>query len=55
MSLNLKFHNDQSFRWGDIALFATLYNLEVKILGLFSSWIIAKSKDKFFAPYKWST
>ena len=40
IGLSLKFHKDQSFRWGDIAL--TMYNLEDKIFGVFfSSWIIA--------------
>ena len=39
MSLSLKFHKDPSFCWGDIALFVTLNNLEVKLLGV-SPWII---------------
>ena len=30
MSLSLKFHKDMNFRKGDIELFVTLYNLEVK-------------------------
>ena len=51
-NLSFKFHKDQSFRWGDIAHFVTLYNLEVKIFFFFSSWIIAKS---IFSPLKWST
>ena len=33
--LSLKFYKDPSFCWGDIALFVTLYNLEVKILCIF--------------------
>ena len=45
--MSFKFHKDPSFCWGHIALFVTLYNLEVKILGLFSFWIIAKSKISF--------
>ena len=53
LSYELKFdiHKDLSFRWGDIALVVTLYNLEVKILGLFSSWIIAQS-EICFLPLK---
>ena len=35
MSYSLKFYKDPSFRWGDIALLVTLYNLEVKMLGFF--------------------
>ena len=30
VSISFKFHEDPSFRWGDIALLVTLYNLEVK-------------------------
>ena len=44
MNLNLKFHKDPSFCWQDIMLFVTLYDLEVKILGGFSSWIVANSE-----------
>ena len=47
MSLSLKFHTDPSFCWGDIPLFVTVYNLENKTLGFFSSWIMAKSKKIF--------
>ena len=32
MSLSFKFHKDPSFRWGDIPLFVTMYDLELKIL-----------------------
>ena len=35
MSISFTFHKDLSFRCGDIALFVTLYNLEVKMLGFF--------------------
>ena len=35
ISLSFKFHKDQSFCYGDIALFVTLYNLEVKIFRAF--------------------
>ena len=34
-SLSLEFLKDPSFRWGDIPLFITMYDLELKIL-LFS-------------------
>ena len=44
MNISFKFHKDPNFRWGDIELLVTLYNLEVKIVRDFSSWIIAKSK-----------
>ena len=30
MSLSFKFHKDLSFRWGDISLFVTVYDLELK-------------------------
>ena len=42
--MSLSLDKDPSIGWGDIALFVTLYNLEDEILGVFSSWIIAKSK-----------
>ena len=32
MSLSFKFRKDPSFRWGDILLFVTLYDFELKIL-----------------------
>ena len=32
MNLSFKFHKDPSFRWGDIPLFVTVYDLELKIL-----------------------
>ena len=32
MSLSFKFRQDPSFRWGDIPLFVTVYDLELKIL-----------------------
>ena len=32
MSLSFKFRKYQSFRWGDIPLFVTVYDLELKIL-----------------------
>ena len=32
MSLSFKFRKDRSFRWGDIQLFVTKYDLELKIL-----------------------
>ena len=35
MNLSFKFHKDPSFRWGDTALFVTLYDLEVKIVVFF--------------------
>ena len=35
MSLSFKFQKDLIFLWGDIALFVTLYDLEVKILDFF--------------------
>ena len=44
--------SNPSIHWGDI----TLYNLEVKILMLFSSWIIAKSKKSILTFWEtfWS-
>ena len=39
-----KFHKDLSSRCGYIPLFITIYNTEDKTLGVFSSWIMAKSK-----------
>ena len=33
----LQFHYDPSFRWGDIALFVTMYDLELKILSFLQS------------------
>ena len=44
INISMQFHKAPCFLWGDIALLVTLYNLDVKILGFFSSWIIAKSK-----------
>ena len=32
MNLSFKFRKDPSFRWGDILLFVTMYDLELKIL-----------------------
>ena len=32
MNLSFKFRKDPSFRWGDIPLFVTMYDLELKIL-----------------------
>ena len=32
MNLSFKFPKDPSFRWGDIPLFVTVYDLELKIL-----------------------
>ena len=32
MSKSVKFRKDPSFRWGDIPLFVTMYDLELKIL-----------------------
>ena len=36
LSLSFKFHKDPSYHWGDITLFVTLYNFEVKIAFFFS-------------------
>ena len=47
MNLSIKFYKDRSFRWGDITLFVTLYNLEVEIFSVFSFWILAKSRLSF--------
>ena len=40
MSLSLKFHKDLSFRWGDIALFVTLNNMEVIVIIIIINIII---------------
>ena len=32
VNLSLKFRKDPSFRWGDIPLFVTVYDLELRIL-----------------------
>ena len=32
MSKSLKFRKDPSFRWGDISLFVTMYDFDLKIL-----------------------
>ena len=43
-SYEFKFHKDPSFRQGDIALFVTLYGLEVKMLGFFHPELQPKVK-----------
>ena len=40
MRLSFEFRKDPSFRWGDIQLFVTVYDLELKIL------LFSKTKKK---------
>ena len=47
ININFKFYKDLSLRWGYIALFVTLNNLEVKILGGFHPELLPKIKWVF--------
>ena len=44
----LKFQKDPSFRWGDIQLFVTVYDLENKTLGVFHHELWPKAKKLFW-------
>ena len=47
MNLNFKFRKDPSFRWGDIPLFVTMYNLEDKTIVFFQPELGSKVKPLF--------
>ena len=50
INISLKFHKDLSFPWGDIALFVTLYNLDVKIFGVFFILNYSQKLTKYLHP-----
>ena len=52
MNLSFKFRKDPSFRWGDIPLFVTVYDLELKILSFSKkpkNTILSANKHKICA------